>query len=71
MSMIFATLIFAGAFATALYAIVSTLLPALPRIVEILNGGELAPSVAITEPRRSRVKVQVSRSARPEWRAAA
>jgi len=68
---VFATLIFTGAFTASIYAIFSTLLPALPRIGEVLRGAELAPALPITEPRRSRVTVRVSRSALSEWRAAA
>ena len=68
---VFATLIFAGAFVASLYAILATLLPALPRIAAVLRGAELAAPVTITEPRRSRVTVRVSRSTQPVLRAAA
>ncbi|CAN5360641.1 hypothetical protein BH09PSE4_BH09PSE4_23530 [soil metagenome] len=55
---LFTTLLFAGAFAAALYAIGSTLLPALPRIAEVLLGAELAARVPVTEPRRAVVRVR-------------
>jgi hypothetical protein len=68
---VFATLIFTGAFTASLYAIFATLLPALPRIAQVLRGAELAGPVTITEPRRSRVTMRIARPVQPEWRAAA
>ena len=60
------TLIFAGALAAALYAIGVTLIPALPRIVEILRGAENQPFAPAAGLRRATIRVATTSS--PSWR---